>query len=77
MTPVPPPQIGTHRQRLLHHKAIHSKSDYPFDYFFEQTSKTTPTSGDVTSDSSEEEEGEGVVLGNETTPTAADSNQET
>ena len=76
MTPAPPPQIGTHRQRLLHHKAIHSKSDYPFDYFFEQTSKTTPTSGDVTSDSSEEEE-EGVVLGNETTPTAADSNKET
>ena len=59
-------QLKNHRQREKLEAAIHSKTDYPFDYFFEQTTSHLR-------DEDEEEEGEQQTVSNSGTTTVSSS----
>ena len=53
--------MKNHRQREKLEAAIHSKTDYPFDYFFEQTTSH------LRDEEEEEEEGEQKTVSNSDT----------
>ena len=57
--------MKNHRQREKLEAAIHSKTDYPFDYFFEQTTSH------LRDEEEEEEEGEQQTVSNSATTTVS------